>query len=213
MVVTRPISKTILTIADIENRFQLMPSVESTFFREWQNDLPELTGIEKETLDRLLVRFTGHRRRGILAEGTVDKLMISPLLDLVGFYEPEYEVRTEESVEFALEGEEEVLCGRIDTLIVRDRLWILVIEAKRTIMASLALPQALSYMMCNPEPELPSFGLITNGDEFIFVKVIAKPIPLYSASRLYSLFFPTGSQDLHEVFRVLKQIKMNNLHR
>ncbi len=213
MVVTRPISKTILTIADIENKFQLMPSVESTFFREWQNDLPELTDIEKATLDRLLVRFTGHRRRGTLAEGAVDKLMISPLLDLVGFYEPEYEVRTEESVEFALEGEEEVLRGRIDTLIVRDRLWILVIEAKRTIMASLALPQALSYMMCNPEPELPSFGLITNGDEFIFVKVIAKPIPLYSASRLYSLFFPTGSQDLHEVFRVLKQIKMNNLHR
>ena len=213
MVVTRPISKTILTIADIENKFQLMPSVESTFFREWQNDLPELTDIEKATLDRLLVRFTGHRRRGILAEGAVDKLMISPVLDLVGFYEPEYEVRTEESVEFALEGEEEVLRGRIDTLIVCDRLWILVIEAKRTIMASLALPQALSYMMCNPEPELPSFGLITNGDEFIFVKVIAKPIPLYSASRLYSLFFPTGSQDLHEVFRVLKQIKMNNLHR
>jgi len=211
MVVTFPISKTILTIADVENKFQLMPSVEPTFFKEWQNDLPELTGIEKATLDRLLVRFTGHRRRGILAEGAVDKLMISPLLDLVGFYEPEYEVRTEESVEFALEGDEEILRGRIDTLIVRDRLWILVIEAKRTIMASLALPQALSYMMCNPEPEIPSFGLITNGDEFIFVKAIAKPTPLYSASRLYSLSFPTGSQDLYEVFRVLKQIKMNDL--
>ncbi|MBG1257724.1 type I restriction enzyme HsdR N-terminal domain-containing protein [Nostoc commune] len=213
MVVTLPISKTILTIADIENKFQLMPSVEPTFFREWQNDLPELTGIEKATLDRLLVRFTGHRRRGILAEGAVDKLIISPLLDLVGFYEPEYEVRTEESVEFALEGNEEVLRGRIDTLILSDRIWVLVIEAKRTIMASLALPQALSYMMCNPEPELPSFGLITNGDEFIFVKAIAKPIALYSASRLYSLFFPTGSQDLIEVFRVLKQIKINDLRR
>ena len=213
MVVTLPISKTILTIADVENKFQLMPSVESTFFREWQKDLPELTELEKASLDRLLVRFAGHRRIGILAEGAVDKLIISPLLDLVGFYEPEYEVRTEESVEFALEGDEEVLRGRIDTLIVRDRLWVLVIEARRTLMASLALPQALSYMMCNPEPELPSFGLITNGDEFIFVKAIAKPIPLYSASRLYSLFFPTGSQDLHEVFRVLKQIKINDLHR
>lgn len=208
MVVTLPISKTILTIADVEDKFQLMPCTVPTFFREWQDDLPELTEIERATLDRLLVRFAGHRRRGILAEGAVDKLMISPLLDLVGFYEPEYEVRTEESVEFALESDEEVLRGRIDTLIVRDRIWILVIEAKRTIMASLALPQALSYMMCNPTLELPSFGLITNGDEFIFVKAIAKPTPLYSASRLYSLFFPTGSQDLAEVFRVLKQIKM-----
>lgn len=208
MVVTLPISKTILTIADVENKFQLMPCTAPTFFREWQDDLPELTEIERATLARLLVRFAGHRRRGILADGAVDKLMISPLLDLVGFYEPEYEVRTEESVEFALESDEEVLRGRIDTLIVRDRIWILVIEAKRTIMASLALPQALSYMMGNSALELPSFGLITNGDEFIFVKAIAKPTPLYSASRLYSLFFPTGSQDLTEVFRVLKQIKM-----
>jgi len=159
-----------LTIADVENKFQLRPSLEPTFFREWQNDLPELTELEKASLDRLLVRFAGHRRRGILAEGVVDKLIISPLLDLVGFYEPEYGVRTEESVEFALEGDEEVLRGRI--LIVRDRLWVSVIEAKRTIMASLALPQALSYMMCNPKPELPSFGLITNGDEFIFAKSI-----------------------------------------
>jgi hypothetical protein len=62
-------------------------------------------------------------------------------------------------------------------------------------------------MMCSPEPEMPALGLITNGDEFIFVKAIAKPIPLYSTSRLYSLFFPTGSQDLFEVFRVLKRIK------
>ena len=132
--------------------------------------------------------------------------MISPLLDLVRFYEPEYEVRTEESVEFALESDEEVLRGRIDTLIVRDCFWILVIEVKRTIMASLAMPQALSYM-CNLQHGIPSFGMITNGDEFIFLKAIAQPTPLYSASRSYSIFFPTGSQDLVEVFRVLKKIK------
>jgi hypothetical protein len=207
MAVTLPISKTILSVADVEEKFQLFPCTAPTFFREWQDNLPELTAIEKAALDRLLVRFAAHRRRGILAEGAVDKLMISPLLDLVGFYEPEYEVRTEESVEFALEGDEEVLRGRIDTLIVREKIWILVIEAKRTIMASLAMPQALSYMMCNPQPDIPSFGMITNGDEFIFLKAIAQPTPQYRASRSYSIFFPTGSQDLAEMFRVLKNIK------
>ena len=207
MAVTLPISKTILSVADVEDKFQLFPCTAPTFFREWQDNLPELTALERATLDRLLIRFSAHRRRGILAEGAVDKLMISPLLDLVGFYEPEYEVRTEESVEFVLEGDEEILRGRIDTLIVCEQLWILVIEAKRTIMASLAMPQALSYMMCNPQPEVPSFGLITNGDEFIFLKAIPQPKPLYSASRSYSIFFPTGSQDLVEVFRVLKKIK------
>jgi hypothetical protein len=207
MAVTLPTSKTILSVPDVEEKFQLFPCTAPTFFREWQDNLPELTAIEKAALDRLLVRFAAHRRRGILAEGAVDKLMISPLLDLVGFYEPEYEVRTEESVEFALEGDEEVLRGRIDTLIVREKIWILVIEAKRTIMASLAMPQALSYMMCNPQPDIPSFGMITNGDEFIFLKAIAQPTPQYSASRSYSIFFPTGSQDLAEMFRVLKNIK------
>ena len=206
MAVTLPISKTILSVADVEDKFQLFPCTAPTFFREWQDNLPELNEIEKAALDRLLVRFAAHRRRGILAEGAVDKLMISPLLDLVGFYEPEYEVRTEESVEFALESDEEVLRGRIDTLIVRDCFWILVIEVKRTIMASLAMPQALSYM-CNLQHGIPSFGMITNGDEFIFLKAIAQPTPLYSASRSYSIFFPTGSQDLVEVFRVLKKIK------
>lgn len=206
MAVTLPISKTILSVADVEDKFQLFPCTAPTFFREWQDNLPELNEIEKAALDRLLVRFAAHRRRGILAEGAVDKLMISPLLDLVRFYEPEYEVRTEESVEFALESDEEVLRGRIDTLIVRDCFWILVIEVKRTIMASLAMPQALSYM-CNLQHGIPSFGMITNGDEFIFLKAIAQPTPLYSASRSYSIFFPTGSQDLVEVFRVLKKIK------
>ena len=206
MAVTLPISKTILSVADVEDKFQLFPCTAPTFFREWQDNLPELNEIEKAALDRLLVRFAAHRKRGILAEGAVDKLMISPLLDLVGFYEPEYEVRTEESVEFALESDEEILRGRIDTLIVRDCFWILVIEVKRTIMASLAMPQALSYM-CNLQHGIPSFGMITNGDEFIFLKAIAQPTPLYSASRSYSIFFPTGSQDLVEVFRVLKKIK------
>lgn len=206
MAVILPISKTILSIADVEDKFQLLPCTAPTFFRKWQDNLPELTDIEKTALDRLLVRFAAHRRRGILAEGAVDKLMISPLLDLVGFYEPEYEVRTEESVEFALEGNEEILRGRIDTLIVHEKLWVFVIEAKRTIMASLAMPQALSYM-CNPQPDIPSFGMITNGDEFIFLKAIAQRTPLYSASRSYSIFFPTGSQDLVEVFCVLKKIK------
>jgi hypothetical protein len=207
MPVTLPISQSILAIADLEHRFQLFPSDSKTFFKEWQEDLPPLSQSELTSLERLLIRFAAHHRRGILAEGAVDKIILSPLLDLAGFYEPEFEVRTEESVEFALPGDEEILRGRIDTLIVRDRLWVLVIEAKRTIMASLAIPQALSYMMCNPQPQIHSLGMITNGDEFIFLKAVASTIPTYSVSRLFSLFLPTGSEDLFVVFQVLKKIK------
>ncbi|QYO64938.1 hypothetical protein [Leptolyngbya sp. 7M] len=97
--------------------------------------------------------------------------------------------------------------GRIDTLIIQDQFWVLVVEAKRTIMVSLAVPQALAYMMCNPNPMRSVYGMVSNGDEFIFLKLSAMPKPEYGSSRLYSLFFPLGNRDLQEVFRVLRQVK------
>lgn len=207
MTSTLPISKTILTIADLKSRFALHPNADPEFFREWHRSLPELTASEIEALDRLHQRFSLHRERGALSEGAVDKLLVSPLLDLAGFYEPVFNVRTEETVRYELEGDDEVLQGRIDTLIVQDQFWVLVVEAKRTIMVSLAVPQALAYMMRNPNPTRSVYGLVSNGDEFIFLKVNAMPQPEYGSSRLYSLFFPLGNRDLQEVFRVLKQVK------
>lgn len=207
MTSTFPISKTILTIANVEGKFNLSPNSDRSFFPEWCQDLPELTPQEVEALDHLHQRFAAHRRRGIIPEGAVDKLLLSPLLDLVGFYEPDFSIRTEESVQYVLEGDDEILRGRIDTLIIQDLFWVLVVEAKRTIMVSLAVPQALAYMMCNPNPVRSVYGMVSNGDEFIFLKVNAMPQPEYGSSKLYSLFFPLGNRDLHEVFRVLKQVK------
>jgi hypothetical protein len=131
--------------------------------------------------------------------------------DLVGFYEPEFEIQTEHSVAFEVVEGDEVLRGRMDTLIVRDDFWVLVVEAKRTIMAALAVPQALACMltnmMCSPLLGQPVFGLLSNGEEFIFLKVVAGSVPLYSTSRLFAAFFPPGGGDLAEVVRVLKRVK------
>ncbi|NJP12078.1 MAG: type I restriction endonuclease subunit R [Leptolyngbyaceae cyanobacterium RU_5_1] len=207
MTSTLPISKTILTIADLKNRFALHPNADPEFFPDWSRNLPELTPSEVEVLDRLQQRFSIHREHGTISEGAVDKLLVSPLLDLAGFYEPDFRVRTEKSVQYPLEGDEEMLRGRIDTLIVQDQFWVLVVEAKRTIMVSLAVPQALAYMMCNLNPARSVYGMVSNGDEFIFLKVNALPQPEYGSSQLYSLFFPLNNQNLHEVFQVLKQVK------
>jgi hypothetical protein len=207
MTSTLPIAKTILTTADVEDRFKLSPNPNPSFFPEWCQDLPELIASEVEALEHLHQRFATHRRRGTISEGAVDKLLISPLLDLAGFYEPEFRVRTEETVQYELEGDDEILRGRIDTLIVQDQFWVLVVEAKRTIMASLAVPQALAYMMCNPNPDRPVCGMVSNGDEFIFLKANTAPPAEYGSSQLYSLFFPLGNQALQEVFRVLKSVR------
>jgi hypothetical protein len=207
MTTTLPISKVMLSLADVRERLGLQISLEQEFFLEWQQDLPDLTEAETQQVDRLKTRFAAHRDRGTVAEGAVDKLLVSPLLDLVGFYEPEFEIQTEKSVEFTLSDGDEVLRGRMDTLIVRDRFWVLVIEAKRTIMAALAVPQALTYMMCTPYPERPAYGLVSNGEEFLFLKVVAAPTPQYSTSKLFATFFPPHSQELHMVVRVLKRMK------
>ena len=201
---TYPIAKTIVSFADLEQRFQLLPTGDDLFFLEWQQDLPDLTGSERETLDLVKERFQRHRKQGSLAEGVVDQLLIAPLLSLAGFYDPPFYVTTESGVALEIEETGEILRGRIDTLIVAQQLWV-VVESKSSLGFSVALPQALAYMMANPNPQRPIYGLIGNGDEFMFIKVLTQGIPQYDLSCVFSLLLPRRNQ-LYEILQILKQI-------
>ncbi|NEP08770.1 MAG: type I restriction endonuclease subunit R [Symploca sp. SIO2C1] len=206
MVQAKPISKTITSLDDLEERFNLFPTENEQLFPEWNQDLPELTDTETTTLDQIRNRFLRHRKRGSLAEGTINHLVISPLLTLAGLYDEPFFVTTEPEVQLLLEDTEELLRGRIDTLIIQQQLWVLVVESKSTIAFSVALPQALTYMMGNPNPERPVYGLITNGDEFQFIKLLKTDNPQYDLSNIYSLLLPHRNQ-LYDIMRVLKQIR------
>jgi hypothetical protein len=51
-------------------------------------------------------------------------------LELAGFYQAPYKFRAEVPIEIAAEGDrEEVLPGRIDALVLQNRLWIVLIDA------------------------------------------------------------------------------------
>jgi len=150
MIQTYPISKTITTLEALEQKFKLSPTDNELFFQEWQQDLPELTDQEKETLEQIKRRFLRHRKRVSLTEGVINQLLISPLLTLAGLYDEPFYVTTEASVELEIEEEEEILRGRIDTLIIAPQLWVLIIESKSTIAFPVALPQIMTYMMANP---------------------------------------------------------------
>ncbi|MGB6015192.1 MAG: restriction endonuclease subunit R, partial [Nodosilinea sp.] len=79
-----------------------------------------------------------------------------------------------------------------------------VIESKRSdFAAARAIPQALAYMLSNPQPAQPTFGLITNGSEFLFIKATRQPTAQYANSRLFSLLNP--GNELYSVLQVLKQ--------
>ena len=71
--------------------------------------------------------------------------------------------------------QDEILWGRIDGLVLLDRLWIVLIEAKKaTLDLELALPQTLDYMATNPDPTRSGVGMVTNGSSYLFIKLTGK---------------------------------------
>ena len=97
-------------------------------------------------------------------------LVASPLLELATFYDRPFRMKAEAVIEIAIDDGEETLRGRIDILILQNQLWVIVLESKKTrISMRSALPQALAYMMANPDLDKPRFGMLTNGDDVLFV--------------------------------------------
>ncbi|WP_293162257.1 type I restriction endonuclease [Okeania sp. SIO2C9] len=63
--------------------------------------------------------------------------------------------------------------GSIDILVLKENFWVVAIEAKRSQYSlEVGLPQLLFYMLTNLTPEVPTFGLLTNGSNFRFVKLM-----------------------------------------
>lgn len=204
MTQTTAITDAITTLSDAENRFGFVRVEDEQFFPEWCEELPALTEIDKENLDVLRRRYIYHRTDGSLLEGTVMLLLVSPLLALAGFYDPPFRIKAEESVDVVVDDGEEILRGRIDVLVLQDRFWVMVLESKKTTLSVWsAVPQALAYLMANPNPNLPVFGMVTNGDDILFIKVVQGNTPQYNLSRVFAPF--TSAKELYIVLQVLKK--------
>jgi hypothetical protein len=135
--------------------------------------------------------------------------MGSPLLEKAGFYDYPFKMRGEASIELIFDEEDEeveTLRGRIDILVVQNQFWTALLESKRTTIAVMAaLPQTLAYMMANPNPDRPMYGMITNGDSVVFVKVMTpQGIAQYDVSDIFSAF-PLQNR-LYNILQILKRI-------
>ncbi|MGG6298218.1 type I restriction endonuclease [Leptolyngbya sp. AN02str] len=198
-------TEAITTIAEVERKFKLSRTEDEAFFLEWQTPLPELSDAERLLLEEARRRYLYQRSQGQLLEGTVTLLLASPLLAIAGFYDPPFWVRAEASVQLTLDDGEEVLQGRIDVLVLLNQFWVVVLESKKTALSVwTALPQTLAYLMANSQPEQPSFGMVTNGDEILFVKLVQQEQRLYGLSRVFAPF--ASSQELRNALQILKQI-------
>jgi hypothetical protein len=205
MVQITAITDAITTLAEAESQFGLRRTEDEQFFREWLEDLPDISDADKQSLDTIRRRYVYHRTDGDLSEGTVSLLIASPLLAVAGFYDPPFKVKAEPTVQITLDDGEEVLRGRIDVLVMQSRFWVVILESKKTTLAALAaLPQALTYLMASPHPDRPSFGMITNGDDILFVKLTQGEVSQYSLSRVFAPF--TSSRELYNAVQVLRRI-------
>lgn len=193
------------TLAEVETRFGLTQSEEPEFFPEWRDNLPTLTEAECDRLRIIWQRLRYHRADGDLLEGAVMLLVASPLLEVAGFYDPPFKLKAEATVEIVVDDGEEILRGRIDALVLQQNIWMLVLEAKKTTISTRsALPQALAYMLANTQRSQPTFGIVTNGDDVLFIKLGAGQNPQYGLSRSFSLY--TLAAELQSVLQNLKRI-------
>ncbi|WP_229415286.1 type I restriction endonuclease [Moorena bouillonii] len=111
----------------------------------------------------------------------------------------------DKDVQISSEDQETIVRGRIDILICQPQFWIVVIEAKRAEYSlKVGIPQALAYMLANPELEKPAFGFVSNGGEFIFIKLIRQNKLQYAFSNQFSVL--NRGNDLYTVARILKHL-------
>lgn len=194
-----------VTLRELKQNFGLQMAEEAEFFPEWREGLMALSEEERHYLARVKANFLELMEDPPMLENSVKLVVLAPLLDLAGFYHKPFRIETETSVDLAMEDEGLVIRGRIDVLVLKNRFWLLGIESKRSDFAvTRAIPQALSYMLGDPELAQPTFGMITNGNEFLFLKATRQPTAEYANSRLFSLVNPDN--DLYGVLQVLKRL-------
>ncbi len=88
----------------LQDKFGLEQTEAQSQFREWQDDLPEISEAERQALARLESNFKNLNRDRPIAEEAVKMVVISPLLDLAGFYQPHFKLLTEQSTEISADG-------------------------------------------------------------------------------------------------------------
>jgi hypothetical protein len=192
-----------ITLYDLEQRFGLVQSDEPDFFEEWQTDLPILTSVEIDRLVRVRTAYDNLARRSVL-ESTVKLAVVSPLLDLSGLFFPPFYVSTEEEVEVTVDSHDLVVRGRMDVLVLKEQFWVLVIESKRAELSlKVGIPQVLAYMLGAPKPERPVYGLVTNGSNFVFLKLEQQDGPTFDRSKEFVL---ETDHDLEMVLRIMKRL-------
>jgi Type I restriction enzyme R protein N terminus (HSDR_N) len=200
---TQSIQAKTLTLHDVKTKFNFQLCEDEQFFREWIDDLPEITDEEKRYLDKVKAGYANSADYPMI-EDTVKMVVLAPLLFLADLYLNPFHIEAEKSVELVTVDENILVRGSIDVLLLIESFWVVAIEAKRSqYSVEAGLPQLLFYMLNDPSPDRPTFGLLTNGSNFRFIKLIKQDTPQYALSYEFVI---DRANDFYEVFRILKRL-------
>lgn len=190
------------------DNFGLQLVQDDLFFPEWQENLPEITDLDKQLLDKVKAGYLNLLNYPPLLEDAIRMAILDPLLFIGDFYLAPFYVKSEEPIEINLEDKETLIKGKIDTLVLKDQFWVMVIESKRASFSIEAgLPQILNYMLANPHSGQPSFGMIATGGSFIFIKLVKNAIAQYATSNIFDL--RNRGNELYSVLSILKKLSQS----
>jgi hypothetical protein len=189
-----------LSLDDVIKKFGLVETTDRAFFAEWQGPLSPIADQAQTELAQIEADYDYLSHRS-MDEGAVKLVVIGRLLGLAGYYQAPFSLVTEKTVKLKAIDDGQTLRGVVDILAMHEKVWVLLVEAKRNAFSiEPALPQALAYMSGAPYPDYPTFGLITNGRNYLFLKLKGKT---YGLSKEFSLRNPG---DLTEVLQVMKHL-------
>jgi hypothetical protein len=185
--------------------FNLKYVQDLSFFSEWQSDLPIVTAEQKSDLDVIKQGYLNLLDYPPLLESAVQVAVLGPMMFLGRFFLPPFHVRGEKSIKIENEDHGVKVNGKLDILLLRENFWVMAIESKRSEFSLEAgRAQILSYMLANPDVDRPSYGLVTSGGSFTFLKLTRGETNHYSLSRIFEVINP--GNELYDVFAILKKI-------
>lgn len=203
-----------LTLEDVHRLLNLVEQYEEVSFSQFFS-LLSVSESEKTELLQIRNDFRPYLIERKASEGQIKAITLFPLLRLAGFYRYPMQIQVEEGIEnIVIEDEETIITGRLDIVLVNKEkptmnnipFWILVIEAKESaIEVRQGLPQLLTYAYSSLERQSVVWGLVTNGLQYLFVRVSQGNPSKYQLMPILDLMYTTSAIKLLQVFKAVSQ--------
>jgi len=146
-----------VTLNELKSKFNLeLVRDNGNFFPEWQTDLPEITEVEKQVLDNVQTGYFNLIGYPSMLENIVQLSVLAPILQLAGFFLQPLWIKSEASVNILSEDKEVTIEGKIDVLVLKEQLWVLVIVLKLVMNGTPQYSMSRVFDLVNPGNDLYS---------------------------------------------------------